>query len=299
MLRNLLKFDRMIQRKKNFDSFRKGRLRMTENHYDSSSPSLSELPNSFDAFICGSDQIWNLNCTHGVVEPFFLSFAEEKRRVAYAPSLAHTSFEPQYFDKNKVAKLLARFDFLSVREEETVPLFQPLVNKKIEVVLDPTLLFDASTFVGLSERRVSERPYVFLYLLRRCPELIESAAQMASQGARVIYISEKNLPIPNATNLFGVGPEEFVSLIAHADAVLTNSFHATVFSILFHRPFRVFATDRSASRMRDLLGKLGVPERCVSSLDASLVEDADWNEVDRKLEELRIGSWDYLRRALS
>lgn len=300
MLRNVLRFNRMTQRKKNFESFQKERLKVTENHYDSSSPSLSELPNSFDAFICGSDQIWNLNCTHGVVEPFFLSFAEERRRIAYAPSLAHTSFEPQYFDKQKVAELLAKFDYLSVREEETVPLFQPLVDKRIEVVLDPTLLLNADAYASMANDRVIDGPYIFVYLLRSCPELVESASEMArAAGRAVAYVSEKDLPISNSRNLFGIGPEEFISLIAHADAVLTNSFHATVFSVLFHRPFRVFATDKSASRMRDLLGKLGMPGRCVASVDATPVDDEDWDAVDRKLEELRKGSWDYLRRALS
>ena len=291
---------RLIERKRGFLNFSANRLNLTPKKYSYHNESrLEELQNTFDVFICGSDQIWNLDCTGGVVEPFFLSFAGDRRRIAYAPSLAHTSFNPKNYDKGRVAALLSDFDFLSVREEETIPLFQPLVNKRIEVVLDPTLLLDADAYADMADTHVEKHPYVFMYLLRECPELIESATAMGAEGACVIYISEKDFAIPNSKNLFGAGPEEFVSLIVHADAVLTNSFHAVVFSVLFHKPFRVFAIDKSSSRMRDLLGKLGIPERCVSSVDASPVEDANWDEVDRKLEELRVGSWDFLRRALS
>ena len=106
-----------------------------------------------------------------------------------------------------------------------------------------------------------------MYLLRECPELVESTVSMATAtGRKVAYISENNLDIPNSVNLFGVGPEEFVSLIAHAGLVLTNSFHATVFSVIFHKPFRVFATDKSGARMRDLLGNIGLSMLYVSTI---------------------------------
>lgn len=298
--KTLRRFGRYRARKSSFERFAARRYRLSDEVYDQNNEAtLVGLCERYDVFVCGSDQIWNLDCTQGIVEPFFLSFAGDKRRVAYAPSLAHTTFRPENFDKKKVAALLARFDYLSVREEETVPLFQPLVDKKIEVVLDPTLLLDVDAYADMANAHVEERPYIFIYLLRDCPELIESAVAMAAEGARICYISERDFPIPNSVNLFGVGPEEFVSLIAYADAVLTNSFHATVFSILFRRPFRVFATDKSASRMRDLLGKLGIPDRCVSDVDASPVGDERWDDVDKRLDELRKDSWDYLRRALS
>lgn len=261
---------------------------------------LTELQDDFDCFVCGSDQIWNLDCTQGVVEPFFLSFAGDKRRVAYAPSLAHTEFKPENFDKEKVSRLLADFDFLSVREEETLPLFQPLVDKPIDVVLDPTLLLDAADYEPVIAEAPVEGEYIFMYLLRKCPELVESTIAMAREtGKKVVYVSEKKLPIPNSTNLFGIGPSEFLSLIANADVVMANSFHAAVFSVLFHKTFRVFATDGSGARMRDLLANLGIRESCVACEDSSEIVEVNWADVDRRLEALRAHSMDYLRRALS
>lgn len=300
-LNNLKHYSSLKAREYSFKNFWNQHFILTDKTYTyKDEESLFSLNDSFDCFICGSDQIWNLNCTNGIVEPFFLSFAENARRVAYAPSLAHTSFKSENFDKQRISYLLSRFDYLSIRESETLPLFQPLVNKKIDVTLDPTLLLNADDYQFMVEYAATNEPYFFIYLLRECPELIKSAAAMAEKfKKRIFYISERNLPLPNSVNLFGVGPEEFVSLIAHADAVLTNSFHATVFSILFKKPFRVFATDESASRMRGLLNDLNMPERCVSSFNDNEIMPVEWEAVQLSINTLRRDSWNYLKKALA
>lgn len=299
MLKTPASYRALIHRKSAFQTFWRNHFNLTRKYSYMNEASLNSLTSEFDCFICGSDQIWNLDCTRGVVAPFFLSFAGDKRRVAYAPSLAHTSFKPENFDKEKVSSLLSKFDHLSVREQETLPLFQPLVDKPFDVVLDPTLLLTASDYADMTVNTVVDGKYAFLYLLRDCPELIDSACQMASDtGIRFVYVSERDLPIPNSINLFGIGPSEFVSLIAHASFVLTNSFHATVFSVLFHKSFRVYATDKSGARMRDLLSELGIGECCVSFVCSDVFPQIDWAQVDSSLEALREHSWQYLRKAL-
>ena len=300
-IRILHNYGAFKRRANSFKQFSQRYFHLTEKRYGVRTESkLTELTTQFDCFICGSDQIWNLDCTQGVVRPFFLSFAGDKHRIAYAPSLAHTSFKPENFDKKLVSELLSKFDFLSVREEETVPLFQPLVDKPIDVVLDPTLLLDADDYKEMALEPIVDEGYIFMYLLRSCPELIESTISMAqASGMKVVYVSERNLLIPNSINLFGVGPEEFVSLIAHAQTILTNSFHATVSSVLFHKPFRVFATDESGARMRDLLGNLGLSHRCVDRACSDAITGANWPEVDKRLNGLREHSWAYLRKALA
>lgn len=302
ILRYAHTYRKNLGRKRSFEDFWSKYFHLTTAKYTyAHEERLSGLASEYDCFVCGSDQIWNLDCTHGVVEPYFLSFAGGKRRVAYAPSLAHTSFRPENFDKGKVAGLLSAFDCLSVREEATLPLFQPLVDKRIDVVLDPTLLLDSADYSTMVEKcSVQGDEYIFVYLLRKCPELIESAKAIAeATGRRVVYVSDADLPIPGSKNLYGIGPEGFVSLIANASLVLTNSFHASVFSILFHKPFRVFATDESGSRMRGLLGELDLGSRCVAEVDASPVPEADWDDVQKRLDAMRRHSLDYLKKALS
>jgi hypothetical protein len=297
----LSRYSRNNKRKKSFEVFWRKYLNLTSKRYTYKDENkLNSLVNQYDCFVCGSDQIWNLDCTHGAIGPFFLDFAGNKKRVAYAPSLAHTSFQPENFNKNQIAGYLQKFDYLSIREEDTLHLFQPLVDKKIEVVLDPTLLLDAEDYRLMIEERVFDDNYIFVYLLRECPVLIKSAKKMATTtGKRIVYISEKKFKLPNSKNLFGCGPEEFLSLIKNADMILTNSFHATVFSVLFHKPFRVFATDKSASRITCLLDDLGLPNRYSKDVNSTTIEEANWIDVQARLEKMREHSWNYLKKALA
>lgn len=196
--------------------------------------------------------------------------------------------------------MLNRFDSLSVREEETLPLYQPLTDKPIDVVLDPTLLLNADAYEPMVNKSLVEGEYIFVYLLRQCPELVESARAMAEKtNMKVVYVADGDLAIPGGVNMKGIGPDGFLSLIAHASIVLANSFHATVFSVLFHKAFRSYATDKSASRMRGLLNELGIGERCVSSVDASSIKPVAWNDVECRLDVLREHSYAYLAEALS
>lgn len=301
MLRLLSRYQSNRKRRESFEDFWAKHLHLTNESYSyKDEERLKLLVEEFDCFVCGSDQIWNLDCTHGPVGPFFLDFAGERRRVAYAPSLAHTSFSSENYNKERVARYLSKFDSLSVRERGTLPVFQPLVDKKIDVALDPTLLLDAEEYSFMVDNHVIEGEYFFVYLLRQCPELIESVCTMAvDTGKRIVYASDKDLKIPNSVNLYGIGPEEFVSLIAHADAVLTNSFHASVFSVLFRKPFRAYSTDKSSSRMTGLLDDLSLSDYYSPTVDADPIPAADWKDVKQRLDKMRGCSIEYLRHALS
>ena len=303
MYRTVKRLAKYINRKNSFKTFWQKYFILTPRTYTyKDEAALNELSSQFDGFICGSDQIWNLDATRGIVRPFFLSFAGDKRRIAYAPSLAHTSFLPEYFDKEEVSRLLAPFHAISVREKETVNQFQPLVNRHIEVCIDPTLLLDAYSYDSLiqeAQNNTSEQ-YLFVYMLRSCPELIESASRMAEAlGMEVLYVSEDNLNIVNSKNLFGVGPGDFLRLVKNASGVLTNSFHATIFSILFHTPFRAFATDESSSRIRDLLEDLNLGSCLATNVDTRSLMDVDWNNSDERVNNMRQRSLCFLKEALA
>lgn len=301
LLKTLGNFSAYRRRARGFGAFIHEHLKLTPRSYSwRDERRLDEVADQFDCFVCGSDQIWNLDCTRGAVGPYFLSFAGDRRRVAYAPSLAHTSFRPENFDKALVARYLSAFDFLSVREKETRPLFQALTDKPISVVVDPTLLLDAASFGKIAAPNPAGSDYIFVYLLRSCSELVESAIRISvDTGMPVVYVSEHDLPIPGGVNVFGIGPSEFLAYVRGADRVLTNSFHATVFSLQFHRDFVAFPTDRSAARMTDLLGEVGLGRRASMRAVASVPRDENWAAVDRALVRLRENSLSYLEGALS
>lgn len=297
-------FDALTRRKQSFVSFLSKNVPLTPRRYSyRNEQRLEELQDYFDMFVCGSDQIWNLDCTNGVVKPFFLSFAGTRGRVAYAASLAHTSFRPKHYterDKEFIGEQLDRFSAISVREASTVELFQPLTKNNIEVCLDPTLLLDGEDYRRVVAPAPVEGRFVFAYMLEENLSVIRQAEHVAREaGAKVAYVSKKDLHLSvPSINLFGVGPSEFLGLVAEADAVVTNSFHATVFSLLFGVPFQTVSTRNSGSRMRELLAGLGESEHLIEGVLADMPAAADPVSFGPRLEIMRTRSRAFLDRAL-
>lgn len=266
MAKDLYLLGRNIRRREAFETFLRDEVGITPRSYDwSDEEHLVELQDDFDCFVCGSDQIWNLDCTRGPVAPFFLSFAGNRKRVAYAPSLAHESFRPEYFgakERREISTWLSAFDAISVREASTAKTFSSLTDQPIAQCIDPTLLLDGDDYKPLMRAIGLNAPYLFVYMLERCDELVAKADGLALRhGLEIIYISKRPIVFKSKSrNYFGCGPGEFLWLLAHARAVVTNSFHATVFSLLLEVPFLTFPTRRSGSRMRELLLSLGVED---------------------------------------
>lgn len=306
LLDSVLHFSRNRKRAEAFESFMSGHMDLTRRFSWHDEGKLDELQGDFDCFVCGSDQIWNLDCTDGPVGPYFLSFAGDRRRVAYAPSIAHTHFRDGVFglaQREGVAGWLSRFYAISVREAATVSLFQPLVDRPISVCLDPTLMLDRDDYEPMLEGAGDigdPSSSLFVYMLERNDALVSYADGMAQElGCGIQYVSAQRLPFRSPSrNLYGVGPAEFLALVARSRAVVTNSFHATVFSLLFDRPFRTLATRESGSRMVELLENLGLSSHLTDGTEAPEVFAPGGDRVARGLEPLRESSLAFLENAL-
>ncbi len=292
------------RRSKSFEYFFQNYFSMTRRFTVDSQSELEGLRDDFDCFVCGSDQIWNLDCTGGPVGPYFLDFAGDRKRVAYAPSLAHASFAPENFtehDREFIGEQLDRFGAISVREASTVGLFQPLTENKIDVCLDPTLLLGGEDYRGVIAPAPVEGPFVFAYMLEENPAVMRQAEHVAHEaGARVAYVFRRGrrLSAPSV-NLYGVGPSEFLCLVKSAEAVVTNSFHATVFSLIFGTPFQTIATRSSGSRMRELLETLGEAHHLIEGDTGEMPQAANQDALTDKLNGLRAHSLAFLDRALA
>lgn len=288
-----------------FELFMANQLNLTKRYGVDDVPSMAEeLPGKFDCFVCGSDQIWNLDCTDGPVGPYFLNFAGADRRVAYAPSLAHLSFERKNFgpaQREQIANWLSRFSAVSVREASTAPLFQPLCPVPIETCLDPTLLLDAVDYDAVTTSVPDATGTLLVYMLEKNPGLVAYAGRLARKlGVSVSYVSKRRLDFGvSARNYYGIGPSEFLGMVRDCSAVVTNSYHATVFSLLFGVPFQTFATERSGSRMRELLAELGEKNHLVDGSVLEAPTAASIGAVAPRLEKLRAGSLAFLDRALA
>ena len=293
---DILCYNRNKIRKNNFELFAKKYFNLTQKKYYNYKD-MKELNNEFDIFICGSDQIWNLDCTQGVEPAYFLKFAnKDKLKIAYAPSLAHVKFTKNYDADLKNA--IKDLDYISVREESTLPLIQPLTEKKVNVVLDPTLLLDQKDYELIISQNENMSEYIFVYMLEYSVELVKYCNEFSSKkGIKVIYIANNKFSGIKGKNAFGIGPDKFLKYIKEAKYVITNSFHATVFSIIFNKKFVTFTTKRSSSRMVDLLDNLGIPERIYNE-NFNIDKDIDYDMVQKKLIDMRKTSLEYLSKAL-
>lgn len=262
-----------IRRRRSYQNFWKEHLNLTEKTYQGDTAE-SNLQNDFadyDALVCGSDQIWNLDCTFGPMSPFFLAFAPESaRKIAYAPSLAHEHFEPHNFtakDRKHISNWLNRMDAISVREISVADQFKKLTHNEVVETLDPTLLLNLHDYKGIQSdvlpKGLKAGGYIFAYTLVPNLDMVKYLDRLAEQrNLTIVYYSRKPIRYTaKSVNVWGIGPTEFLSLIDNADSVVSNSFHATVFSVLYNKPFLTFGTEKSSSRMKTLLTKLGLDHR--------------------------------------
>lgn len=286
---------------RDFDGFRNKHLRYTDKVYYGFEQLWHEDWSSFDAFVCGSDQIWSPKPDEQL-NAYFLQFAPYKcLRIAYAPSFGR-SVLPEYYQA-QLHSLLEHFDAISVRESEGVG-FCEKANRYSQLVCDPTLLLTDSDYKKLTNRHVRDNK-VFCYLIKwdtlfpidevkRVVNKYNGIHYFCTNGQEQFFQYEKNQTIEN-----------WVESIQKSNLSLTNSFHGTVFSILSHTPFVAFPLTGEASamnnRLTSLLTKLGLEDRIYSKgadLNSIVETPIDWDKVDARLNDFRVESEKFLLNAL-
>ena len=296
---DVLYFFPNFKRKTAFEKFVKDNFNLTEKRYYKCKD-MEELNQLFDVFICGSDQIWNFNCTKGLEPAYFLGFVNRhKIKIAYAPSLAHTTFDAN-FDKD-LKEYLKDFKAISVREKSTKEIIEKVSPIAVEIVLDPTLLLEKDEYKKITivpSKKISD--YIFVYILEINSKVIKYAENLArDKNLSIAYISRKKIDFRvRSLNFYGCSPNEFLGLILKATYVVTNSFHATVFSVIFQKCFFTFPTEMSSARMRDFLNSIYLGDRIVSDSDVN-IQTMNFEEAEKQLDYLRKKSETYLLGAIN
>lgn len=304
--------ENLALRLKALEQFAESYLPLTKRCYKTSDyqESLSEA----DAFICGSDQIWNPSIT--CYEPFYwLSYVPSAiKKIAYAPSIGFRKFSAG--EQVLIRKNLDTFARLSVREQQSAVQLNELgLERNVETVVDPTLLLDAETwrrFVRRAACKSAQRePYLFAYLLRGSREQMAIAeSESRRRGLRlVVYPYLERVPYDKKmdqwgdSRIFDDNTADFLSRIDNADFVITDSFHCTLFSILFHKDFFTLrkSSDRSSqgTRLDNLLQLSGQQGRLLDSLDNVPEEACDFTYSDERIDAEVQRSKDFLADALS
>lgn len=268
----------------------------------------NSVGNQFDFFIAGSDQIWNPNFwgENETAETFFnnylLTFAHTEKRISYAASFGVSTLPEKW--KSRFANELTKFKAISVREESGAKIVKELTGRDAEVLIDPTMMLCADQWRKISRtsriRTKKACPYILKYFLGDQSQEKRSCIQSIAKDNNLdIYeLLDKNYP-----ELYTVAPDEFIDLMDHASLIYTDSFHATVFAILFHKPFVVMQRTEAgmadmSSRLTTLLGKLHLERKLPDKIKKEDIFECDYNMAYQYLESERKKAYAFLKDAL-
>jgi hypothetical protein len=283
------------------------RLDVTAKRFESSE-ALSRVAGEYDAFVVGSDQLWS-PLGHLGEDAFFLPFAPESKRIAYAPSIGVSKVEGAA--RQWLSQGVSGIPYLSVREKDGAEIIEELTGRTALVVVDPTMLVQPAEWNAHLGERVERDPYLLCYFLQGDAYARDVAETIARRrGLKLIMLpfvaSDLLEPRAGTESRIAVGPFDFARLIRDASFVCTDSFHGTVFSVLFRREFHVFRRydnpkeAATFSRMRNLLGKLALESRACDR-DRTNFDDEpiDFDAAHARLADWRTFSLDFLRNSLA
>lgn len=283
--------DLITKRKRAFDKYRAHNLVLSKKM---SYSDLHSIDLNYEQLVCGSDQIWNPDYN---IPAFFLNFGRKDcRKIIYAASIGKGQLS--CLEKKTYSKLLEFPDYISVREDSAQKLISSITEKNVELVLDPTLLHQQEYWMKKADdSSLNHRNYIFCYFLNLTDEKVKSANDFAKKNnCEVIAISYLHNEVEKYTEklegklLSEVNPADFLNLIRNAEAVITDSFHATVFSIIFQKDFWCFGRNAGTynmnTRLHTLLGYVEMQDRLIEPDD--LKNKMHCTHVDIDLHNLKI-----------
>lgn len=278
----------------------------------SSMNQLQEYVENFDCLIAGSDQIWNTSCKD-FDWSYFLPF-KGVSKIAYSPSMGPRGQE-QFGKENysRAYKYLKAFNAISVRETGTADIVADIMGSRPTILIDPTMLLDNNAWERISAgTNTIKKRYIFLYHPFPTMELCEIANDIAKKTGLTV-ISSNKLPTRaliqysaytggHIEQNLAVGPKEFISLLKDSEFVISGSFHAVVFSILFHKPFLAY-NGLSDNRMSEILSATDLRELAITAdnfMDKiNLLGRIDFSQADEHIEKERIRSIKYLDESIN
>lgn len=281
---------------------------------------ISECKDRYRICVCGGDQIWN---DYAVTAPSYnteeykvysLQFAGSKtKKIAYAPSMAVLSMTDQY--KTIMRKGLSELDAISVRERCSVPVLRQITEREISVVVDPVLLLTQTEWNACLVEKNLKGKYILCYLLGDNEDQRKAVEKLARRlHLRIVTFPHILCNVVRKCDLFfgdirdfSSGPREFLGLIKNAEFVITDSFHACVFSMIFQTPFAVFERHKAGekgtmnSRIFDFLEEYHLEDQLFTEDTLTKMQEIpqiDFSYAQKHWKKRRKESLEYLEHAL-
>lgn len=288
----------LIKKKKNFRRFAKQRLNLTAKY---TGLDISKFGDGLDVYITGSDQVWNMDVC-GQDTNYLLNFVkDDSKKFGYAVSIGGYKMKPE---ETELAKKFAK---ISMREKSACDYVAQETGMQVHRDLDPTLLLTGEQWQKAAHpKRVIKEPYIFIYSVHPQNHMAEYAYKLSKEkGIKVYHLHNRvkmDLKEKGIQQLYDCSIEEFLALIRDAEYVVTNSFHGTVFSIMFKKQFLSELETKGGfnNRVWELLGSLGIKRRILDRVPTvndgvTIDEKIDWEDVARRMEENRKESVAYLK----
>lgn len=295
----VMNYRNMKARHDGFENFISNYLHLSEESY---SDVLELAKSDYDYYISGSDQIWNWTMKDFDMA-YFLPFVKNGKRIAYAPSLGKVDYNNLSVEKKKeFAFYINNYDELSAREQNVQQFIYKLTNRESCILPDPTLTLEKKEWDAITPERIIKKDYIFFYNFYLNKEKMEIVKKIQQKtGLPVIvprmstaYLHHGIKAITNASTL------EFLSLMKYAKFVITSSFHGTVFSIMFNKPFFVVYGAEDGTRVSHLLEMFRLTDRVVNlcTIDDKIdslydikykgMEDIMWSQREKAIKYLKI-----------
>ena len=263
--------------------------------------SLSELESDCpmaDIYISGSDQVWNTygenyNTVSEQIKAYLLSFVPDSaKKISCAASFGKSSLAMEF--ESLFKKELSRFDFISCREKSGVEICKRLGFENAVLQQDPTMILSSDEYKKIASKSlVPKKPYILLYLLGNDTDFSTRRLKQFAKlkNLEVVYVPANEAQKINFYKKTFPTVEEWLGLYENASAVVTNSFHGTVFSLIFNKPFlSVHQTGKFEDqnvRIDSLLEDFGLKNRIFSGDFEKLFAPVDFENVNKRLEEIR------------
>lgn len=267
---------------------------------------VEEVALNYDAIICGSDQIWNVG-SFDFDWAYMLPFNNySNKKISYATSFGG-SFAQIIDNKEKISELLSGFDHLSVREINSQLKLSKLLNRQVSRICDPTILLTPKEWLSMVNNKDRKHgDYILFYSLGPSKEdikLIENISRKLGLKVIITNTANRNDKMLKAERIMDSGPIDFLYLVKNAKLVCTSSFHCTVFSILFKRPFFCINV-QNEERLSSLLEITGLEERHINNNNIEQKVEGVFDKINfeyahNKLEEERLAGISYLKKVLS
>lgn len=278
-------------------------------------------PAGYSYFSVGSDQVWNpalifAECSgrgvrrayESIVDPlglkyamdwYFLRFADEKQRLTMAPSIGLDELDS--VQQKRLAEGIRGFNKISIREKRGADLIRECSGREATVICDPTLVLTADMWSSIMDDRFTPKhEYVLSYILGGKTRESEHVLDAATNHGEIPLIELSDKGVEDNP----IGPSEFVSLIAHASNVITDSFHATVFASIYERPLTIVHRGGSASlsmfsRLESLCQTLGITNKIYSGEVFDQGKYSDFDGVQDAIESQRARFLEFVEAGLS